>query len=79
MTTAEMPRATTYTVAEVAAIIGVSDKTIYRWVNDETDPLPSIRARGSIRIPRAAVSELLGEDLEATERTENRNPSRAVR
>lgn len=33
----------TYRPDEVAAILNVSKRQIYRWVNDPTDPLPAIK------------------------------------
>ena len=45
------------TVAEIAKILRVSEKTIYKMIRDGS--LCYIRARGSIRIPSSEIAALI--------------------
>ncbi len=46
-------------VAEVAVIIGRDRSTLYDAINEGTFPLPIVRLRRQIFVPRAAVDRLL--------------------
>lgn len=51
-----------YRPDEVAQKLGVSVKSIYRWVRDLDDPLPALRIqqRGPLLIPGNALNAWLG-------------------
>lgn len=49
-----------YTVAEIAAVLRVSTKTVYKLVQDQE--LPHIRIRGQIRITSYALENYLRGD-----------------
>ncbi|MGW3061570.1 helix-turn-helix domain-containing protein [Streptomyces goshikiensis] len=51
------------TVAEVAAVMGVSQMTVYRLVHD--GHLPAIRVGRSFRVPENAVHEYLQDESRA--------------
>jgi excisionase family DNA binding protein len=54
-----------YTVAETAAILGVSQKLVFTWIKDEA--LPAIRlgpGRRLIRIRRVDLEEFIEKDFE---------------
>jgi excisionase family DNA binding protein len=55
--TAAVPARQLLTVAEAGRVLGVSERSVYRWV--ESDSLPAVRFGTTIRIPRPAVLELL--------------------
>ena len=46
-----------YTVAEIARILKISEKTVYRLIRDQE--LPYIRVRGQIRITAMALDVYL--------------------
>lgn len=50
----------TYTVEQVAKVLGIGRSAAYEAVRTST--LPSIRLGRRIVVPRAAVAKLLGED-----------------
>lgn len=47
----------TLDLTEVAALLGCSRSSAYRWAKDGT--LPSIRLGGRVVVPRAAIAQLL--------------------
>lgn len=47
----------TMTVAQAAEYVGVSRRTMYRWVDDKL--VPVLRVRGIVRIPRQALDRWL--------------------
>ena len=49
----------TFTPDEVAAILGVHRRSIYRWI--KSNKLPSLRMLGGWRVPRESVVKLLEE------------------
>ena len=53
----EMPERATLNLPEVAALLGVSRTSIYRWA--EQGLVPTIRLGRRLLVPRAAVEELL--------------------
>ena len=57
-----------YTVAEMAKLLKISEKTAYRLIQDQA--IPHIRVRGQIRITARALDYYLqgGKKLEGTER-----------
>lgn len=58
MTSGKTTERQTYTVAEVAQILGIGRNTAYEACN--AGEIPTIRLGGRILIPRAAIAELLG-------------------
>ena len=65
---------TTYRVAEVAELLGVSDDTVRRWV--EAGRLPSAHDSGRTTVPGLAVARLAEELADEPDRDANR--ARAV-
>lgn len=61
---------TTYRVAEVADLLGVSDDTVRRWV--EAGRLPSTQESGRTTVPGAAVARLAEELAEHPDRERTR-------
>lgn len=55
----EIERAT-YTVPEAATVLGVSRNKAYRDV--AAGVLPSVRLGRTVRVPKAAIDKLLGQD-----------------
>ena len=53
----EHPVRETFDLPEIAARLGVSRTSIYRWANNGT--LPTIRLGRRLLVPRAALEELL--------------------
>ena len=52
----------TYTVDEIAALLGISRGTAYEGIR--TGQIPSIRISRRILIPRRAIESLLGRDTQ---------------
>ncbi len=54
----EMPRRRLLKATEVAAYLGVSAKTVYRWC--DMGLMESVRLNRSVRVLRASVVDFLG-------------------
>lgn len=50
------------TVAEVADLMRVSKMTVYRMIH--SGDIPAIRVGKSFRVPRSAVTQLVGQEME---------------
>lgn len=70
-------RVTTYKVAEVADLLGVSDDTVRRWI--EAGRLPSAHDSGRTAVPGPAVARLAEELAENPDRDQNRAASVSAR
>jgi excisionase family DNA binding protein len=54
-----IPTKSSYRPDEVAAILGVSRRTIFRWIRDKT--IEACRMKGTLRIPQTAMVSRLKE------------------
>jgi excisionase family DNA binding protein len=52
-------------VEETALLLGEARSTVYRAVKTGTFPLPVVRIRERLRIPRSAVDRLIAGDIAA--------------
>ncbi len=68
---------TTYKVAEVAELLGVSDDTVRRWL--EAGRLPSANESGRTTVPGLAVARLAEELAEHPDREQSRAASVSAR
>lgn len=60
----DQPRRLTYSVAEVATILGVSTGVVYKLVN--TGEIHSLKFGDRRVVPRIVLEKMLGMDIEAT-------------
>ena len=67
----DAPERDTYDLPQVAARLGVSRTSIYRWAKDGT--LPTIRLGRRLLVPRAVVEELLHPHRAAHDGSSSRN------
>lgn len=48
-----------YRADEIARMLSVSKRTVYRMMNDIDNPLPASRVRGCLRVKGTAINEYL--------------------
>lgn len=55
-------------VGQVASLLGISDKTVYRMCHEKVLPHAYVGVKAAIRIPEGAVERYVADQLTATQR-----------